>query len=313
MADRMQELLAGRPDRALAISLPDGAFEQFHEQGFTLLPRVTTDEEIEWLRHVYDYLFSGELEFPPGALIHDVNRPLAEQRRADNVSSQILFPESLYPALRETVFYRNTRRLAGQLLGGELTCWGHMLRKAPGSMDPVPWHQDEAYWDPNFDRDAAACWMPLEDASVENGAMSFIPGSHKGPVLPHGFPGDDPSQSGLVVKEKLPPVTPVPQPVPVGGVSIHHHRVLHMSGPNLTSNPRRAYVNVWNSDTVQRAVPHERPWYWQKKEARDRHNGEAVFYHDASFADVTRLQAAKMRGQKPQRHSETPAERKETA
>jgi len=38
----------------------------------------------------------------------------------------------------------------------------------------------------------------------------------------------------------------------------------------------------------RREVPYERPWYWRKKEARDNFNNEKTYYHDDSFADVTR-------------------------
>lgn len=287
MADKMQELMMRLPSKDFEVTLSNQTLEEFQDRGFTLVPRVTTDEEIAWLREVYDLFFSDELSLPKGALVRDVNSPLANQR--DHAAAQILFPESLYPQLRLTVFYRNTQRMARQLLGGgELSCWGHMIRKPPHSAGHVPWHQDEAYWDPHFDHQAAAFWMPLEDATPERGAMSFIPGSHKTPLMRHGFPNDDPSVTAIMLKEDVSLAGAVPHPVPAGGVSMHHHRVLHSSGPNVTDQARRAYVNVWNSKAVQRLTPHERAWYWQKKEARDRFNNETEYFHDNSFLDVTR-------------------------
>jgi hypothetical protein len=290
MNREMQELMKARPGGNFTANISTASTEEFWERGFTLVPRVTTDEEINWLRNVYDLFFSSDLELPKGARVADTMRPLTKQRQGKvALASQILFPESLYPELRETLFYRNTQRIAQKLLSSsELSCWGHMLRKAPGCMDPTPWHQDEAYWDPNFDRDAAACWMPLEDATLESSAMSFVPGSHKAPLMHHGFPGNDPSVTALMLLEPFPIGNAVPQPVPAGGISIHHQRVVHGSGPNLTDRPRRAYVNVWNSKVAQRQVPHERPWYWEKKKARDNFNNESQYYHDGSFPDVTR-------------------------
>jgi hypothetical protein len=292
MTDQMQELMTRRPTRELVIALPDQAIEEFRERGFTSLSRITTDEEIEWMREVYDLLFSGELTLPKGALVNNVNRPLSQQQRAQT-TSQVLFPESIYPQLRETIYYRNSQRMALQLIGnGDLTCWGHMPRKAAHNMEHVAWHQDEAYWDPHFDHDAAAFWMPLDDATKESGAMSFIPGSHKGDLLRHGFPGDDPSVTALMLREQIPVERAVLHPIPAGGVSVHHKRAIHSSGPNLTDKPRRAYVNVWNNKPIERLIPHDRPWYWQKKEARDRHNDEKTYYHDETFADVTRRRQA---------------------
>jgi hypothetical protein len=291
MTDKMQELMARRPTIECEILLPKGVIEEFHERGFTAIPRVTTDEEIEWLREVYDLFFSGELTLPKGALVNDVNSPLSRQR--GQTVSQVLFPESIYPQLRETLYYKNTQRMAYQLLHGEnLTCWGHLARKGAGSMDHVAWHQDEAYWDPHFDHDAAAFWMPLDNATKESGAMNFIPGSHKGELLPHCFPGDDPSVTALMLANPVAEEKAVLHPIPVGGVSIHHQRALHESGPNTTDKPRRAYVNVWNNQPVRRLVPHDRPWYWRKKEARDKFNNEKEYYHDGAFVDVTRKKQA---------------------
>lgn len=288
MHRQMQELLKKRPQGDFTADISDSCAAEFWEQGFTLVPRVTSDEEISWLGKVYDLLFSDALELPKGARVMDVTRPLARQSDS-KLASQVLFPESLYPELRETLFYRNTQRITRKLLSSsDLSCWGHMLRKAPGCMDPIPWHQDEAYWDPHFDRDAAACWLPLEDANAQSSCLSFVPGSHKSPLMRHGFAGDDPSVTALTLKEAFPVEQAVPQPVPAGGVSIHHQRVIHGSGPNLTDRPRRAYVNVWNSKVVQRLVPHERPWYWEKKKARDSFNNESQYFHDDSFPDATR-------------------------
>ena len=42
-------------------------------------------------------------------------------------------------------------------------------------------------------------------------------------------------------------------PVPVGGVSFHHCRTMHWSGPNTSGHVRRAYVNAWQTPPVRRA------------------------------------------------------------
>ena len=43
----------------------------------------------------------------------------------------------------------------------------------------TPWHQDEAYWNPDVYLNSLSVWMPLDAATVESGCMQFIPGSHK--------------------------------------------------------------------------------------------------------------------------------------
>ena len=86
MADEMQELMARRPTQELVVTLSDNVVEEYQAQGYTSVSRITTDEEVEWLREVYDLFFSGELNLPKGALVNDIiyiprETPLIEAAR----------------------------------------------------------------------------------------------------------------------------------------------------------------------------------------------------------------------------------------
>lgn len=260
----IEDLMRRRPRRPYAPRLPKDAKEQFWEDGFFTIKQITTEEEVVWLRDVYDCLFSGEA----GAFVmRDVNTRMDAQR-GDRIS-QIIRPENTLPDLKETIFWRNSRRLSAQLLGldiGEMDGWGHMVRKAPRDTEEVPWHQDEGYWDPHFDYLALGVWMPLDPATVESGCMSMIPGSHKGPVLEHKLTNDDPAVT-VIYCDKVDAKKAVPRPVPIGGASFHHCRTLHWSGPNRTDNVRRAYVNEWQAVPVRREAPHDRGWWFKRNAA----------------------------------------------
>ena len=264
MADKLRELAAQRPRQDFTAELPAAKVEEFWDRGFARLERITSDEEVEWLSQVYDHLFSGEVALPAGRFSKNATEPNGQQQGPG--IHQLLFPELVFPELRETAFFRNTERVARQIFGEgrELAGWGHMVSKDPNGEEIVFWHQDEAYWDPAQDQEGIACWMPLDPATLESGAMSFLPGSHKGPVLQHGYPGDDYSVTAVMLKEEIDTGPAVLQPVPIGGISIHHNRTLHVSGPNTTGRVRRAYVNAWSPPAVRRAVPHDRPWYWKR-------------------------------------------------
>src|SRR5436305_1563893 len=58
------------------------------------------------------------------------------------------------------------------------------LFKPPRIGDEVPWHQDNGYWklEPPG---AASCWIALDDATLENGCMWVVPGSHKAGLAGH--------------------------------------------------------------------------------------------------------------------------------
>lgn len=276
MSAQLDELMARRPKRELKVELPESRVKDFWELGFTLIERITTDEEIEWLRDVYDLLFSGQLELLPGALVKDVMTRM-DQQRGDRIG-QILRPEYFIPELKQTQFFKNSNLIAKQILGHDaaLEVWGHMVRKAARNPDVVPWHQDEGYWDPSFDYQSFGCWMPLDPATVESGCMEFLPRSHKGPVRRHGYMDGDARITTLILEEEIDTSNAVPQPVPIGGASIHHNRTLHHSGPNTTDRVRRAYVNEWQVAPVKRDVPYERAWYWGRQKAMREHNNKLV-------------------------------------
>lgn len=236
----------------------------FREQGFLSIPRITSEAELARLRILYDELFAGRVGEAEGEYF-DLGGPRGHAGR--DVLPQVLGPERRYPELRETLYFRNARRLAAQLLGVEEATvggGGHMILKPARYGRETPWHQDEAYWNPEFEAHSLSVWLPLDPASVASGCMQFIPGSHRLAVLPHRHIDDDPTVHGLVT-EHVDPSRAVACPLEPGGATFHHCRTLHYAGPNTTDTPRRAYILVLGPPGRRRAVPEARPW---QEEAR---------------------------------------------
>jgi hypothetical protein len=267
-----EELLARRPEPDFAIELSPARVAEFRERGFVQVPRITSDAELDWLRELYDRLFEERLQAVPGGYF-DLSRPYDSP--GEDLQPQILAPEVRFAELRSTAFWTNGRRAAAQLLGVEaraLRGWGHMIRKPAKIGAPLPWHQDEAYWDPAFDYVAVGCWMPLDPATLESGCMRFLPGSHRGDVRVHRHVGDDPSVHALVTDD-ADERSAVAVPLPAGGAIFHHCRMVHSSLPNTSDHVRRAYANEWQLPPLRRATPFVRPWIDAGKrawEARER-------------------------------------------
>ena len=61
-----------------------------------------------------------------------------------------------------------------------------LLAKRPAKTDAVfAWHQDLAYWPVTPDTRTATMWLALDDSTVENGCMRFVPGSHEHDLVAH--------------------------------------------------------------------------------------------------------------------------------
>lgn len=266
--------LTPHPGGSFEVSLTDDQIAAFARDGFTWVPRITTDEELEWLRTIYDWLFDGKRGAFKGGYF-DLARPYDAD--GEDLLPQVLGPEKRFPQLLETIYYRNCRKLAAQLLGvdpSSIFGWGHMIRKPARIGHETPWHQDEAYWDTGYDYRAVGVWMPLDVASVESGCMQFIPGSHTGDVLPHSHINDDPATHGLYTTAPVDTTKAVAVPLEPGGATMHHPRMLHFTGPNTTGHQRRAYANEFQLPSTKRATPAERPWVeagqeeWNKRDLR---------------------------------------------
>jgi phytanoyl-CoA hydroxylase len=111
------------------------------------------------------------------------------------------------------------------------------------------WHQDEAHI-PTRDRSLTAVWIALDDATVENGCLWVIPGSHRSGVLHPVREQNDPrfdctrEAYGFGYREE----DAVPVELPAGAALVFDGYLLHRSLPNAGHRGmRRALVNHYMS------------------------------------------------------------------
>jgi ectoine hydroxylase-related dioxygenase (phytanoyl-CoA dioxygenase family) len=102
--------------------------------------------------------------------------------------------------------------------------------------------------------------MPLQPVNDINGCMMFIPGTHKGEVLPHRTPGNDPSIHAVECFKGFDAANAVACPLPAGGCTIHYGRTVHGAGTNRSNDPRYAYVLIFQLPYKPVANPRHFPW-----------------------------------------------------
>ena len=74
---------------------------------------------------------------------------------------------------------------ARQLLGSPVRfLQDQLFCKASAHGGCVSWHQDYSYWTFSQPMGHLACWIALDDATVENGCLYYVPGSHRWGLLP---------------------------------------------------------------------------------------------------------------------------------
>lgn len=251
----------------------------YHREGYLALEAITTQEEVAWLREIYDRLFASRAGREVGDQF-DLAGTDEEDKEA--LLPQILNPAKYAPELKEGLFRVNALAVAKQLLGPEARPMGeHAIFKPARVGAPTPWHQDEAYWNPAMEYNSFSLWIPLQPATRENGCMQFVPRSHRLDVLPHHCINNDPRIHGLEVDE-ADLTAPVACPLPPGGATIHHNRTLHYTGPNRSDIPRRAYILAFGLPPQPRSEPRTFPWNDQKQTPREQRAKEAAARQEAS-------------------------------
>ena len=264
------------------VTLNEEQIAAFHQDGYLVLPEITTTEEIGRLRKIYDHLFATKAGREEG---NQYDLASADEDEVTAVLPQILNPAKYAPELQDILYRTNAAALAKQLLGPEAEQIGeHAILKPPEIGAETPWHQDEAYLNPDLEYNALSVWMPLQEATPENGCMVFLPGSHKGDVVPHHSINHDPRIHGLEVDE-VDPSGGVACPLPAGGATIHHCRTLHYTGPNRSNLSRRAYILVFATPHKQRAEGRDFYWEKQKRTARDERRKKVGTY-GVSFGKI---------------------------
>ena len=124
--------------------------------------------------------------------------------------------------------------------------------KPAGHGGEIFMHQDNRYWhlDPPH---AVTLWVALDDATVENGCVHFVKGSHTWGRVQHMQARDGRS---ILLEARVEKSGSVPIEVPVGHATVHHCQTLHWSPPNRSPRPRRAFtVEYMAAGLRQRGQP----------------------------------------------------------
>lgn len=114
--------------------------------------------------------------------------------------------------------------------------------KPPRIGGEVICHQDSTY----IYTEPESCvgfWFALEDATVENGCMYFIPGAHRGPLRHRNHRlSDGKLRTDVLVDEPWPEHLRLPAEAPAGTLVIFNGRAPHMSCENRSAKSRHAYT-----------------------------------------------------------------------
>lgn len=143
------------------------------------------------------------------------------------------------------------------IIGPDILCWMcELIVKEPHSSKVLTMHQDLTYWGLDGADHLVSAWVALSDATAENGAMRFVPGSHVAGQIEHRdtFGADNLLSRGQEVAVDVNPDDEIAVELRAGEMSLHHGHMFHGSGPNRTDTRRIGLVFRFMSPSVRQTV-----------------------------------------------------------
>ena len=142
-------------------------------------------------------------------------------------------------AIAELVLDRGLGEVLATLAGVDgVRVWHDQALIKPPYGNPTAWHLDNPFWS-FFSHDAISIWVALDDTTVENGCLWYLPGTHRSARFELTEIGSSFGALFDAYPEWL-GIEPVAAPCAAGGAVFHNGLVAHAAGANITPRPRRA-------------------------------------------------------------------------
>ncbi|MBL9164754.1 MAG: phytanoyl-CoA dioxygenase family protein [Planctomycetaceae bacterium] len=206
----------------------DEVVAHYRREGYAIIRGLLTDPELTRLREVF-----GELETMPNVV--------------DRFAKRLVVTRNLWrthPDLKPLVW--TVGRVAARLLGQSgVRLVDDVALVKPSRHDggdPTIWHQDA----PNFPFDRRGfltVWIAVNDVSLDQGPLTFVPRSHRlGLLGAVDGGGEEVGLEALLRPDDYAYIgNSLTTALSAGDASVHDGLMLHAAGPNLTDRPRLAW------------------------------------------------------------------------
>ena len=221
--------------------LDDDQISFFCEHGYLAGIRLLDVEQIETLKSELEQFLVPD---------HDGSQYWYEYHANESVDpNQVLFHAlgawRLRQGFHDILWNPAFTVPASQLLNGSVRFWHDQLFcKPPKRGGVVAWHQDYSYWTRTNPVQHLTCWIALDDATIDNGCLRYIPGSHRWDLLPvTGLAGDMNAIREVLDDNQWHRMQdPVAIELKAGECTFHHPLMVHGSTANESDRSRRAAV-----------------------------------------------------------------------
>ncbi|MGB0922305.1 MAG: phytanoyl-CoA dioxygenase family protein [Alphaproteobacteria bacterium] len=154
-----------------------------------------------------------------------------------------IFNTHLHGPCREFAHSDKAADIVADLLGPNIDVFqSQYIFKNPGAWGQ-PWHQDSHYFTFN-QQPQVGLWLAISEATLENGCLAVIPGSHKLPILNHTPDSRPDANYGYLEIDESDFKAKNAEPVLMnpGDLLVFHSFLVHRSFDNQSKARRQAMV-----------------------------------------------------------------------
>jgi ectoine hydroxylase-related dioxygenase (phytanoyl-CoA dioxygenase family) len=232
---------------AQSYTITDEDVRFYDENGYFILKGAFSPEDIEMLRAETVALCRGERGEVAGL-------PASTRAETDDAvlgkTLCIHFPHKVSQVMFDVLSHAANVATLTKFIGPNVKCMQSMLFIKSAGKPGQAWHQDEIFI-PTRDRSLTGAWIALDEATVDNGCLWCLPGSHKRGVLYPQRDNADRNQFDCTAESYQFPyddADAIPLEAETGDLVLFNGYLLHRSLKNTAPGGyRRALVNHYMS------------------------------------------------------------------
>jgi phytanoyl-CoA hydroxylase len=241
--------MTATPPATAADFVDETAWAQYERDGYLRLGKLLSDSDLAALQQRINDIMLGTAPVDYEKMLMQLDSADGKYENAGVQSRghkgatlnyrkiQELEFDPLFRTFTERPIFRH---ICARVYGDDtpISCFRAMFMNKPAHHGTLlPWHQDR--WT-HLDRDPLiTLWTALDPATVANGCVQIVPGSHKYGLINPEHP------SGFITEAQAAEFAPEDKIVylelEAGEVALLHNWLLHRSDTNSTDIPRRAY------------------------------------------------------------------------
>lgn len=223
---------------------------QYRDSGFLVIEGFLEPAELEDWRTQVDEAVEERLQKKPDPKQGEpwlTNTAEGVSEYYQKVFLQCLKLADTHVGVRRLMLDPRLGEMAATLAGVDgIRIWHDQALIKPPFGNPTGWHLDNPYW--SFSSpDSLSIWVALDDATLGNGCMWYLPGTHKSARYENSGIGEQ-LDALFDVYPEWRAIAPVACPCPAGSAVFHNGLVAHGAGANMTNKPRRAMTCAYMPD-----------------------------------------------------------------